>query len=174
MEVEIVRFQRDASKRNLTRDLIMALASARLMPHRYRALLVSQAGVRVGEGVLFMGGIDIVGNAEVTFGRGVFVNHRCYFDAAAPITVGDNVQIGDNVRIITSTHEMGGPERRASKSLSLAVTIATGVWIGSGATVLPGLSVGQGCMIAAGSVVTRDCEDNGLYAGVPARRIREL
>ncbi|WP_424977190.1 acyltransferase [Labedella endophytica] len=69
---------------------------------------------------------------------------------------------------------MGGPERRASKSLSLAVTIATGVWIGSGATVLPGLSVGQGCMIAAGSVVTRDCEDNGLYAGVPARRIREL
>lgn len=33
---------------------------------------------------------------------------------------------------------------------------------------------GPGCVIAAGAVVTRDAEPDGLYAGVPARRIRSL
>ena len=34
--------------------------------------------------------------------------------------------------------------------------------------------VALGCIVAAGSVVTADCESNGLYAGVPVRRLREL
>jgi maltose O-acetyltransferase len=29
-------------------------------------------------------------------------------------------------------------------------------------------------VIAAGAVVTEDCAPDGLYAGVPARRIRDL
>jgi maltose O-acetyltransferase len=28
--------------------------------------------------------------------------------------------------------------------------------------------------VAAGAVVTRDCEPDGLYAGVPAKRVKEL
>jgi acetyltransferase-like isoleucine patch superfamily enzyme len=30
------------------------------------------------------------------------------------------------------------------------------------------------CVVAAGAVVTGDCEPDGLYAGVPARRVRDL
>jgi maltose O-acetyltransferase len=39
---------------------------------------------------------------------------------------------------------------------------------------LPGVTVGDGCVIAAGSVVTGDCEPHGVYAGVPAKRVRDL
>ena len=49
-----------------------------------------------------------------------------------------------------------------------------GTWIGANAIVLPGVRIGEGCVIAAGSVVVNDCEDNSLYAGVPARFIRKL
>ncbi|WP_372495087.1 acyltransferase [Nocardioides pinisoli] len=49
-----------------------------------------------------------------------------------------------------------------------------GAWIGAAVTVLPGVTIGPGCVVAAGSVVTADCQANGLYAGVPARRIRDL
>lgn len=31
-----------------------------------------------------------------------------------------------------------------------------------------------GGVVAAGSVVTKDCEENCLYAGNPARKIKEL
>ncbi|WP_247602466.1 DapH/DapD/GlmU-related protein [Gordonia rubripertincta] len=47
-------------------------------------------------------------------------------------------------------------------------------WIGAGAIILPGVVVGEGCIISAGAVVIRDCEPNGLYAGVPAIRKRDL
>jgi maltose O-acetyltransferase len=40
--------------------------------------------------------------------------------------------------------------------------------------VLDGVTIGAGCVIAAGAVVTRDCEPDGLYAGVPAVRKRDL
>jgi hypothetical protein len=39
---------------------------------------------------------------------------------------------------------------------------------------LPGVVIGPGCVIAAGAVVVSDCKPNGLYAGVPARRLRDL
>lgn len=49
-----------------------------------------------------------------------------------------------------------------------------GCWLGGNVTVLPGVTIGRGCVIAAGAVVTKSCDPNGLYAGVPARRIRDL
>ena len=36
------------------------------------------------------------------------------------------------------------------------------------------VTIGDGCVIASGSVVTRDCISNGLYAGVPAKMIKRL
>lgn len=36
------------------------------------------------------------------------------------------------------------------------------------------ITIGSGCVIAAGSVVIHDCEDNCLYAGNPAKKIKEL
>ena len=38
----------------------------------------------------------------------------------------------------------------------------------------PGVTIGSGCVIGAGSVVVRDCGENGLYVGNPAKRIRLL
>jgi carbonic anhydrase/acetyltransferase-like protein (isoleucine patch superfamily) len=38
----------------------------------------------------------------------------------------------------------------------------------------PGCTIGQVCVIAAMAVVTKSCEPNGLYAGFPAIRIKNL
>jgi hypothetical protein len=51
--------------------------------------------------------------------------------------------------------------------------IGDNVIISAGVTLLAGAKVGAGCVIGAGTVVTRECEKNGIYAGVPGRRIRD-
>lgn len=38
----------------------------------------------------------------------------------------------------------------------------------------PNVTIGDGVVIGTGSVVTKDCDSNCLYAGVPARKIKSL
>jgi len=78
------------------------------------------------------------------------------------------------VLLCTSTHEIGSESQRAGTTIQLPIIIEDGCWVGARANILPGVKIGKGCIIAAGSVVTKDCEPNGLYAGVPAKRIRDL
>lgn len=54
------------------------------------------------------------------------------------------------------------------------VLIGTGTWICANCVILPGVKIGKGCVIAAGAVVVKDCKDNSLYAGNPARFIKSL
>jgi maltose O-acetyltransferase len=85
------------------------------------------------------------------------------------------VYIAHRVNVLTATHAIGDRRQRASlPQQRRPVEIGSGCWLGTGATVLPGVTIGDGCVIAAGAVVTGDCTADGLYAGVPARRIRDL
>ena len=62
-------------------------------------------------------------------------------------------------------------------SMSMADTFMVGV-LGETAlaavTILPGVHIGRCAVIGAGSVVTGDVEAYHLYAGVPARKIRDI
>ena len=90
------------------------------------------------------------------------------------ISIGQNSWIGCNVSFICITHLMGDMKQRAGKSVFLPITIGDGVWVGADVTILPGVSIADGCMIAAGAVVVKDTMPNGLYAGNPAKRIKDL
>lgn len=53
------------------------------------------------------------------------------------------------------------------------VTIGRHVIVGSGSVVLPGVALHEGVAVGALSLVSRDCEAFGIYAGNPAKRIKE-
>jgi acetyltransferase-like isoleucine patch superfamily enzyme len=133
----------------------------------YRLLGMSVGVVDVFPRVWFKG-------RGVELGSHVTVNSGTMFDTSAPVTVGARTRIGFSVLFCTSEHSVGTSDERAGARFDAPITVGEGCWIGSRALLLPGVSVGDGCVIAAGAVVARDCESNGLYAGVPARRIREL
>ncbi|MCH5330753.1 MAG: galactoside O-acetyltransferase, partial [Alistipes sp.] len=54
------------------------------------------------------------------------------------------------------------------------VLLKRGCWIGAGSTILPGVTVGENAVVGAGSVVTKDVEDNTVVAGNPARLIKRI
>jgi maltose O-acetyltransferase len=92
----------------------------------------------------------------------------------ASITIRDNVTLAFGVTIVTATHDLGDGAARAFTPRSEPVRIESGCWVGARATIMPGVTIGQGCIIAAGALVAANCAPDGLYAGVPARRIRDL
>jgi len=111
---------------------------------------------------------------KIKIGKEVFINRGCYFYNFDLIEIGDRCSIAPEVMFCTTSHEIGDHYRRTGELTSAPIRIGQGCWIGTRATILPGVSIGDGCIIAAGAIVTKDCEPNGVYAGVPAKRIKEL
>ena len=54
------------------------------------------------------------------------------------------------------------------------IVIGENVWIGSNVVILRNTTIGDTSVIAAGSVVIKDCKANTMYAGVPAKEIKNL
>lgn len=96
------------------------------------------------------------------------------YNEGARVEIGSDVALGYGVSIMMTTHDHSSVPRRAGAVSHQGVSIGNGSWIGANVTILPGSIIGAGVVVAAGAVVRGTLEDNCLYAGVPARRIREL
>jgi maltose O-acetyltransferase len=162
--------------------LHLASAATKLLPdlvgNRLRAALLRAGGVRLGHGTVVGGRITIAGpgscHRRFRVGARGWINAGCYFDASDEITLGDDVAVGQRVVVLTQTHDVGPPARRAGVLRTAPVSIGNGAWIGAGALLLPGVTVGAGAIVGAGSVVTRDVPADTIVGGAPARVIREL
>ncbi len=53
------------------------------------------------------------------------------------------------------------------------ITLVEDVWLGANVTVLANVTIARGCIIGANALLNRSTEAWGLYAGVPARRVRD-
>lgn len=96
----------------------------------------------------------------------------CYFQTAAPISIGRGVWVGPRVTLITANHDLLDPTQH---SLPLPIEVGDGCWIGANAVVMPGVKLGNGTVVGANSVVTRSFPDgNCVIAGAPARVIKTL
>lgn len=144
-----------------------------IWPVGLRATLLNLAGAKIHPSVRIFPGVHLIGR-RLAIGELSFVNTGCHIDAFDQVTIGRDVHLSPRVAILTATHELEGAGRRAGQHTSAPVTIGDGAWIGAGATILPGVTVGPGAVVAAGAVVSSDCEPNTMYAGVPAKPVREL
>lgn len=131
------------------------------------------AGLRISVTCLVRPGA-IFRDKNISIGPGSTINYRCIFDNRVGVELGRNVGVGIGVVFLNTDHETDDPASRAGRSVWAAVTVGDGAFIGSGSIILPGVTIGAGCVIGAGAVVTKDCLPNGLYAGAPARRLKDL
>ncbi len=149
------------------------LAASAIFTCRVRRALLRVAGIDIGAaGVLPH--VTFVSGHDVKICDQAFVSTGVVFDAGARIELGPRVSVGPRAQFLTSTHDLGPSTWRAGHNRYAPIRIEEGTWIGAGAVILAGVTIGAGCVIAAGAVVTHDCERDGLYAGVPALRKRDL
>ncbi len=89
------------------------------------------------------------------------------------VTIGEDCFIAHGVMFINDLFETGRPAPKDRQDMWKQTRIGNRVSIGSNATILP-VSICDGVVIGAGSVVTRSIDKPGVYAGNPARMLREL
>lgn len=59
------------------------------------------------------------------------------------------------------------------KKKNLSVLIGNDVWIGNDVTIKGGVKIGDGAIIGAKSLILHDVEPYSIYAGIPAKKIRD-
>jgi acetyltransferase-like isoleucine patch superfamily enzyme len=124
-------------------------------------------GCRLGDGVFVGPFVEIQKNVSIG-ARSKIQSHSFICEY---VTIGTDCFIGHNVTFANDLFKDGAPNADAG---SWGRTqIGDGVSIGSGATVLA-VEICSGAVIGAGSVVTKNITRKGIYAGNPARLLREL
>ena len=88
------------------------------------------------------------------------------------VDIGDDCFIGHGVMFINDLFSKGGPARGDNK-LWQNTKIGNHVSIGSNATILP-VEICDHVVIGAGSIVTKNITQPGVYVGNPARKIKDL
>lgn len=86
------------------------------------------------------------------------------------VEIGDHCFISHGVMFINDTFSTGGPAG-GDKSKWKSTRIGNGVSIGTNSTVLP-VDICDNVVIGAGSVVTKDITEPGVYVGNPAKKIK--
>jgi acetyltransferase-like isoleucine patch superfamily enzyme len=88
------------------------------------------------------------------------------------VEIGQDCVVAHGVMFINDPYRIGAPAR-GRRNLWQATRVGSRVSIGSNASILP-VSICDDVVIGAGSVVTRDINEAGIYAGNPARFVRRV
>ena len=106
--------------------------------------------------------------------RRVTIGDRCRVQSHAFIcelvTIGDDCFISHGAMFINDLFDNGGPAR-GDQTKWKSTKIGNRVSIGTNATILP-VTICDDVVIGAGSVVTKDICEPGIYCGNPARKLR--
>lgn len=155
--------------------------------------------VMVARGGQLIIGKDLILNNSL-IGNPIFRNEPCvlFVDRNAKLKLGNNVgmssvtiichkliMIGDNVKLGRATliydsdsHSLKASERNSSNDLigrnDKPVTIEDNVFIGAHSIILKGVTIGENSIVGAGSVVTKSIPANQIWAGNPAKFIRNV
>jgi len=108
--------------------------------------------------------------------KGVSIGNRTKIQSHAFIcelvTIGEDCFVSHGAMFINDTFSSGGPAG-GDAALWKRTTIKDRVSVGTNATILP-VTICADVVIGAGSVVTRDITEPGIYAGNPAKLIRKI
>lgn len=159
------------------KELDLLLNFPEKIPKAYQKYLASYyPDARVRKVYLQRMGVEFGKNSFVNMGFMKVPNTQSEYK----VIIGKNVSIGPNVVCICEASANNGLEINTypyvieKASARGNIILEDEVWIGANVTILPGITIGQCSIVGAGSVVTKNIEPYSVYAGVPAKKLRDI
>ena len=129
--------------------------------------------VRIDDFCILSGSIELGNHIHIAAQAGLFAGRSC-------IRLADFTSVSSRVMIYAENDDYSGaslanpmvPDEYRNTSCG-EVHLKKHSIIGSGSTVLPNISIGEGTAVGAMSLVTEDLEPWSIYAGIPAKKIKD-
>lgn len=124
-----------------------------------------------GNGVFFQKYTVLENPQCIIIGNNVGIGSFVHIWGKGSVSIGDNVLVGSHTAIVSETHDYT-QKVMYNTHICRPVVIENNVWIGAHCVIMPGVTIKTGSVIGAGSIVTANTEPDGIYVGVPAKRLK--
>lgn len=120
-------------------------------------------------------------SGRVSIGKYCHITPMCLIAGGSPgIALADFCTLAYGVKVFAQSDDYSGssmvnslvPTKFKNEYLA-AVSLERQVIIGAGATIFPGVTIREGCSVGAMTLVNKSTQPWGIYAGNPARRIKD-
>ncbi len=138
--------------------------------HAWRSYVLRLFGAHVGRACHFYPAARIWAPWNLTAGDLVTVADGAELYNPAPLVLGSRVIISQDAYICGATHDYDAAD---FPLLAFRMEIGASAWVCARASVSPGVSIGEGAVLGLGSIATRSLEPWAVYAGIPARRLKD-
>ncbi len=136
----------------------------------WKIMLLKIGGGKIGTGTCLKPGVIVKSPWNLEIGNDCWIGENVWIDNLDKVRIGSDVCISQGAMLLTGNHDYSissMPYRNAP------IVIEDGAWIGAKTIVCPGVTVHKNAILTVGSVATHDLDENGIYQGNPAKKIRE-
>jgi len=138
--------------------------------HAWRAFLLRVFGARLGADCHFLPKSKVWAPWNLVCEDCVTVGDDAELYNPSRFHLASHCIVSQGAYICGATHEYNTPE---FPLVSFPMTVGPYAWICARAIIHPRVNVGAGAILGLGSMATRDLEPFGIYAGVPAGKIKD-
>lgn len=138
--------------------------------HAWRAGLLRLFGARLGPrcriypGAVIWAPWNLVCEDHVAIANGAVIYN------SLPMHLGSHATVSQDAYLCGATHDFDVAE---FPMISKPISVGAYAWVCARATVMPGVQVAEGAVLGLGSIAARNLDAWTVYAGHPARPIRQ-
>ena len=120
-------------------------------------------------------------SGKISIGRYCHITPMCLVaGGSSGITLADFCTLAYGVKIFSQSDDYSGetmvnslvPKKFKNEHFA-KVVMEKQVVVGAGSIIFPGVTIGEGCSVGAMTLVNKSTDPWGIYAGNPARRIKD-
>ena len=131
--------------------------------------------VLIGENVTLYPNVSFEGNGEIVIGNNVKIGTNVIISShvGGGVYIGDYSSIAGNSYLIDCDHgTVGGIYIQKQPLITEKIYIGKDVWISAGVVIGKGSVIKDGAVVGANSFLKGIAEENCIYVGTPARKLR--
>ncbi len=138
--------------------------------HAWRAFLLKCFGARLGRNCHIYSSARIWAPWNLTCEDVVAIADEAIVYNPSSVFLGSHSTISQQAYLCGASHDYNDVR---FPLISAPIQIEAYSWVCARATVQMGIRVGEGAILSLGAVATKDLEPWSIYAGIPARKIKD-
>ena len=149
---------------------ISLLKSSLPWPNALKIFTLKFYGAKIGKGVIIKPCVNIKYPWFLEIGDNVWIGEEVWIDNLGKVKIGNNVCLSQGAMLLCGNHNY----KKESFDLIVGdITLEDGVWVGAKSVVCPGVTMKSHSILTAGSILTKDTEEFGIYQGNPAVMVKQ-